>query len=574
MPSHSHRSLPCPVLICAVVIGLLSIAARTAQTQGQPSVRKVPAPQLKNLVEKLGGGASLVLARQLGLTEIAGKRIGGGSPGNAQAKKLKDVAIGADPVQEEDEPSVAANPKSKKYLVAGSQSFPSANFETGCVAYSSSDSGATWSAPYPMPQLESYSFCSDPVIVYAPNGSRVYYTYMDIKSVDDLTNWPASYTANVDWDVVVSYSDDNGATWVGPVVALDGDPYEMTFTPCPQPWEYCGTVSEPGFVFDKPWIGTHVDPGQSAWVYVTATEFPVTAEPAESAISFTGSSNKGASWSAPFTVASGGQDWRVQGSRPVGGLGGEVLVAWYDQGDDGWLGGGFEIRTRRSYNHGAVGSWDDIVVAATDSYELQYFLGPYFFPDPFGGFYKRWWCAMFPDVEVDLQGRAHIVYTHDPDPSFDTAEDGDIRYIASPGPPYGAGSWSTPMTVNDDGMVRAQGYAALKVQHGSDGEALVHVIWEDSRLSPDVPIEFPNSPNLYYDIFYARKPGTYPFFSRNMRVSEASSIQGFFTGDYNDLAANDRLLFAIWTDRRDKSDIMDFENDVYGSRIIPGGAAP
>ena len=52
----------------------------------------------------------------------------------------------------------------------------------------------------------------------------------------------------------------------------------------------------------------------------------------------------------------------------------------------------------------------------------------------------------------------------------------------------------------------------------------------------------------------------------------------FFVGDYIDLAASNKL-FAVWTDRRDKLDqgifgIFDLEDDVYGSAIIAGGAAP
>ena len=70
---------------------------------------------------------------------------------------------------------------------------------------------------------------------------------------------------------------------------------------------------------------------------------------------------------------------------------------------------------------------------------------------------------MFPDPEIGPNGSAHIVYTHDPVSGSATPEEGDVRYISSAGPPHDA--WSAPMTVNDDGMERAQGYAALKLQH-------------------------------------------------------------------------------------------------------------
>jgi hypothetical protein len=42
-------------------------------------------------------------------------------------------------------------------------------------------------------------------------------------------------------------------------------------------------------------------------------------------------------------------------------------------------------------------------------------------------------------------------------------------------------------------------------------------------------------------------------------------------GDYIDLTANNKL-FGVWTDRRDKQDIFDPEDDVFGSQIISGGS--
>ncbi len=66
----------------------------------------------------------------------------------------------------------------------------------------------------------------------------------------------------------------------------------------------------------------------------------------------------------------------------------------------------------------------------------------------------------------------------------------------------------------------------------------------------------------------------------NFRVTEASSLQDWiFTGDYNDLTANQTTVFSIFADRRDKDlpnvflggGIYDFEDDVWGSKIIAGG---
>src|SRR5262249_51868552 len=84
-----------------------------------------------------------------------------------------------------------------------------------------------------------------------------------------------------------------------------------------------------------------------------------------------------------------------------------------------------------------------------------------------------------------------------------------------------------------------------------------------------------NSSNLQYDVFYARKvPGHAGFFD-NFRVSDTSSIVQFdFIGDYIGLAGNQTELFAVWTDRRNRTSIFQTDNDVFGSRIIAGGGTP
>src|SRR5262249_33465817 len=144
---------------------------------------KVP-KQIKDQLTLYTGSSSLIAAKVLGVTEIMGKPLnkGGGSPGKAKAKKLDDVGIGVSDL-DENEPTVAANPKDKKKLVAGSHLSNSSL--VSCVAYTSADRGATWSAPVAMPQLTATSFCSDPVLAYAPNGNRVYFAYLDIK--EDFT---------------------------------------------------------------------------------------------------------------------------------------------------------------------------------------------------------------------------------------------------------------------------------------------------------------------------------------------------------------------------------------------------
>lgn len=478
-------------------------------------------------VPLLSTSPMMKVANELGMDEILGKAIdvSGTASGSLLDLIREDKPIGIHPTKHENEPTVVANPKNRTKLVAGSHYFglpaPTTNV---CVVYTSSDGGQTWSAPMPLPFMTPASSHSDPVLAYSPDGDRVYYACMDIKP-------------GLDYDIVVFYSDDDGQTWTGPIVALDGQPGQ--------------------FVYDKPWIGTHNDDDEDDWVYVTATQFDLTGSNPDH-IAFARSGNKGQTWSGPTLLDAAVFPIVVQGSRPIGGKDDDVLVAWYHSGSDGWLNGSFEIRVRHSPNHGA--SWGPIVTAVVDQYELPFWLGP------FAG-YHRWWGGMFPDVEIDNHNRAHIVYTHDPVENLPypfavslTPEDGDIRYITSAGPPYN--SWSSPITLNDDGLERAQGYPAMETMRVGKGTT-VHVIWEDHRLS--------TTDNLYYDMFGDAKLGIFGWLG-NFRFTDFSSINDWiFIGDYNDITASGGLVFAVWTDRRHQGSIFAFEDNVFGGYPTPLG---
>jgi hypothetical protein len=508
-----------------------------------PSVAQVAepllSPELAVHLNYLSGYPMFLVAESLGITEIMGKSITTPSETTHNSpKRLIDVPIGAHPTKHENEPTVATSPKDKKKLVAGSHFFgPPPPVGNRCLAFTSSDGGETWSAGLMMTQLTPASTCSDPVLAYSPDGSRVYYAYMDIKFSD--------------FDILVSYSNDDGATWSAPVIALN---------------------SVPGmFTYDKPWIATPLD--DSNFVYVTATRFdagfgfpPVGAN---CHIVFTRSADAGVSYGPPVILESStascgvGPSPVLQGSRPAGGKDGNLLVGWYNSGSDGWLSGSFKIRTRHSADFGVT--FAPAVDAVIDSFEAPFFKGPL-------SCYERWWGVMFPDVEIDASGSAHIGYTHDPVANLfgvsTTAEDGDIRYVTSMGPPYTA--WSLPVTVNDDGT-GAQGYVAIDTQSQQTGQgATLHAIWMDHRLPLSGLRAAPQCrgdlENLEYDIFYSTKPPGEGW-RANVRVTEMSSISDFlFLGDYNDLSTDNGSLYAVWTDRRDKLSIIDLEDDVWGSR--------
>jgi hypothetical protein len=518
----------------------------------------------------------------------------GGSTGAPSSDT--NVGIGADPEKDENEPTVVANPRDKNILVAGSHSAEAMTLN--CVAYFSRDKGSTWSAPIVMAQLTPESFCSDPVLAYAPDGRRVYYAYMDIKISETIVGDPQNpdlVTLTSDLDIVVSHSDNGGRRWSGPVVALDGDPWSVTFDPeTGEEIEF-----EPGFDFDKPWIATHVAAKDQSKplhrrVYVSATRFDSFNPGFACAIAVTSSADRAENWRAPMELESSGGDCGtpvlVQGSRPSAGPGDQVVVAWYNSGTDGPFQGEFKIRTAFS-NNGT--HWRRPTTAVRDSFEAPFFLGPF-------AFYHRWGGTMFPDIEIAPDGRAHLVYTHDPEENgftvvdpvtgeeiflpdvSTTAEDGDIRYIRSPGKPFS--SWSAPVTLNDDGLVRAQGYPALETSQRG-GKTVLHVLWEDHRRSPEGPTDpdrFGESSNLFYDIFAtSHLPGR--GWSRNRRVTDERSIVDFiFIGDYFDITTSgDELVFGIWTDRRHQTSIgasLDengeivideaaLEDNVFGARL-------
>jgi hypothetical protein len=517
----------------------------------------------KNRLHLLGGGAMLVVARSLGVDQIQGKAIGTAAPAGKN-QVLSDTAIGAlnaatasapssplGPITElsersehnvaiadfphasENEPSVAVNPRNPSRLVAGMHFY--GDVAVRCAAHYSRDGGKTWNLkPIVMPQLTYNSSCSDSVLAYAPDGSRVYFAYLDLKFGS--------------FDIVVSYSDDDGTSWTGPVTALTA-----------------GSAAD----FDKPWIGTHVavgednDSGQanSKYVFVTGTRFD-NVPPFDCSIQFTRSSDKGKTWSTSTTldtsVGGCGNPVVVQGSHPTGGLGRDVLVAWYNSGNDGFLNGTFNIRSRYSPDNGAT--FQAIVASQESLFELPFWLGP-------NAKYHRWWGGMFPDVKIAPDGSAHIAYTAAPVPSPSaialTAANGDIRYITSPRP---YASWSTPATVNDDASGKAHGWATLAATSNRNG-SLVYVLWEDHRNSV--------IDNQNYDVFWAKKVGLRSW-SSNEKLTDASSISDFiFLGDYFDITVargkdeNAPFVYGVWTDRRNEPTIFDFNDDIWGARIPP-----
>ena len=80
----------------------------------------------------------------------------------------------------------------------------------------------------------------------------------------------------------------------------------------------------------------------------------------------------------------------------------------------------------------------------------------------------------------------------------------------------------------------------------------------------------PNFDNSLYETYWARKVPDAVTFSKEQRVSDTASVSSSQSiGDNTGVAVGNTILFAVWTDRRVATSTHDFNNDVYGSRIIP-----
>lgn len=538
------------VMLTIIVAAIAVVNAATEKNKKAPVASgffegKSPA-QIEATIEKMSGQIMLILADKYGIKKIKGKDVTRKSIENKGVSPytFADRPMGTDPVRYENEPSIAAKPNSTSILVAASHNQPNAK----CVAYRSLDGGATWVKGPELPLRYSTDFCSDPIVRWAPDSSRVYAAYMSIRN----------NTATA--DIVVTNSTNNGVTWSTPIVALAGS--TATF-------------------YDKPWMDVHeAFPGlyTNPKVYVTATGFN---SDGSEKIVFTRSLNFGFTFSAPINLATTpvGSPVLIQGSRPKGGktissASGDVLACWYNSNTDGSNVGNFSIRCRTSNNYGL--SFNPEIQAFNSSnfskYELPYYLGP-------SGHFHRAWGSMFPSFTITNDGVAHLVFSALPLPLSQGdpyGEDGDVFYIKATSPSYS--QWSAPKRLNDDYSSTAQLYPTITAKLISGGSVLV-AAWEDHRASPYYASPPPGidcggiGTNCLYDQYYATTGAGGWGSTPNKVLTDVSSVSDYlFIGDYTDSSTN-RIAGTtgnaqiVWTDRSDKTSIFDYEDDVYSDQV-------
>ena len=438
----------------------------------------------------------------------------------------------------EDEPSITVRNQSSQFLmVVGANSLSTGQM----VSYVSTDQGTHWSAPSYLPlSTGNDTFASDPALGVDRAGT-FYYSFLSLATI-------ASGVVTSD-DVVVATSAD-GLHWTNHV-AVQRRTFTSTST----------IVSE---IYDKEYLA--VGPSKSSpsldTVYVTYTDFvescPLAGTCSEnSTIMQVHSTNSGVTWSSPVAVSPTASSPSfsttgrvVTGSVPAVASNGNLYVAYFDTGENGFLNTTASIMITTSTNGGA--SFSPPVTAASIPQQLT-------FASQGSNCCFRWWTSMLPSVDVAPDGTVYIAYgARQSKFSVDPA---DVYLVASIN---GGTTWSQPTMINDSSSTNGHFFAWLKVS----ADNVVHIIWGDQRLDPV---------GVGYDLFYATATNHGATIGQNIRVTDVGTDPLFtvgFIGDYFNLAVSGNQTYPVWTDGRRAlrplgREILTGETDIFTARLGP-----
>ena len=495
---------------------------------------------LRRILPKLGSHVAFrKVARNLGMTQWRGKELDRKST-SSTAPALMSLDQPVDSFDgSQNQPSIAADPTDESTVVVFAQN--EANFsgiDVACSIYLSFDSGVTYSYADDVPLINPTDTCAEPVVRFSPDGDVAYYNYLSIR--DDGSSS----------DIVVTVADGDDPTSIitGPTIVLPGGA---------------------DFV-DKNWLAVHtfdaadgVSDG-GGFVYVTGTVFFADLT---CGLLLNRSADYGATWDFGSGVSVGGppsdcDTFFLHGARVAGGPGEQVLACYFNAEADGYStelpppapSNRFDITCVSSADRWATNS-APITAANNVGFELNLFLGP-------NENYHRWFAGMFPSVAIDHRGNAHVAFAMDPNKSKVDAESGNVQYMRSTrcalNPPYT--TWLARLTLGSG--ARAQGFPNVVAQRSNlTTNAYIYVAYYDHYRSTAA------APNLFYDVRYRKSVNGGATFAGPITVTDVVSFSdNEFVGDYFDTSTTMRRFHLAWTDRGDKTDIFDFEDDVFADR--------
>lgn len=263
--------------------------------------------------------------------------------------------------------SVAVNPKNANDFVTAYAAGGS------CWVRTSTNAGQTWAAAKKLPMLAGKPNCDNPVVTWAPDGSRVYAAYSYRSTFTD--KWGDVYTKEA--GVVATSSLNKGLSWSSPSVAA-------TYS-----GEYDQIVSLR--------IAAPVNGSDTRSLYVLITWLPFD----DDVIDLVRSGDQGKTWFKRHYLVGGDDIFGAFGASVAAGPEGEVLVAWtfFDCQDFPCA---YEIQVNRSKDYGATFQNQSIVPNTSGETAVA-----------FGG-----------------AGVAHLVYS-----AYEPASPGTY-YVYSTKPPY------------------------------------------------------------------------------------------------------------------------------------------
>ena len=476
----------------------------------------------RSVLPKLGTDSARRVAKIFGVTAVGGKKFSGG------ARADFDNIVSADGDRNENEPSIAINPRNEQIAVIFNHSYDDTE-DDPCLATVSYDGGDTWAADHRviLPVLNVGDFCSDPVVRFSPDGEYAYFAYLSIAADGTTSQLVVQKAQGTDPSVLIG----------APV-----SPF---------------TLGSSVFI-DKGWADVHthdvaVGGTDSGVLYVTATAFDSSSD---CSIVLNVSFDYGQTWfyptGSPQTLdSSTGCSRVIQAARPIGGNNHFFMACWYDSGFDGFQAGKFFIDCiaddANATGEGMVGFSPYFFPGGARSFELPEFLGP-------NASYHRWWLAMAPSLAVDESGMVYLGFTQDPTSSQIDVEAGNV-YVGQHVLNYTVtGAW--PVAAVGTGPT-AQGFVTLAARYDPVANKFnVYAAYYDHSSS-----------NQFYKAVYrkgSRSPtGTTVAYGTKINISDLSSLSALeFIGDYFDSAVTGRRYQVVWTDRADVYSILDEDCDV------------